>query len=178
MLENLRRSMGLRLARWQFRKVPNEIVTFTDALSSAQRILLIMPLQGMQLLRVVMVIDLVRNKFKGENITVVTAEHSVELMNLLPHSRFIRIAPSDLTRLFLPRREVFQGIKGAYDVAIDLNLDFVLPSGYICKASRARVRIGFTMEGADAFYNFQVNTNPGQKREKVYDRLAACLQMF
>jgi hypothetical protein len=64
-----------------------------------------------------------------------------------------------------------------YDVAVDLNLDFLLPSGYICKASTARIRVGFARPGADLFYNFQVKFE-ASSTAAMYDRLASCLKMF
>lgn len=96
----------------------------------------------------------------------------------VPRSEVIRIPDEEVTRLFHPSAAVLKSIRSRpYDIAIDLNLDFLLPSGYICRASNARVRVGFTRPGADLFYNFQVKGN-GSNGTALYDRLAACLKMF
>ena len=66
----------------------------------------------------------------------------------------------------------------AFDAAIDLNLDFNLPSGYIGKECNARVRAGFAGPYADLFYNLQVRIDPSAGRERAYERFVQCLKMF
>ena len=65
-----------------------------------------------------------------------------------------------------------------YDVAMDLNLDFVLHTAYICKASRARVRVGYSHSAADLFYNVQLNFDRNSSPQVLYKKFASCLAMF
>ena len=177
--ESFRRSIGMRVTRFRFRKNRDEVISFSGVLSDAHRALLIMPLRHPEPLPVVTVIELLRKRFPEKGLTVVTWGPSLELMQMLPHSQFIRILETEITSFYLPRREILERIeKSAYDIAIDLNLDLVLPSGYICRESNARVRIGFAGSQSDLFYNFQIRRNPSAGRRDVYDRLAACLAMF
>jgi hypothetical protein len=177
--EALRRSIGIGVTRFRFRKNRDEIISFSHSLSEARRALLIMPMQRIEPLPVVTVIELLRKRFPENGLTVVTWGPSLELMQMLPHSQFIRILDTEITSFYLPRRETLQRIENtAYDIAIDLNLDLVLPSGYICRESNARVRIGFAGKRSDLFYNFQVRSDPSTGRRDVYDRLAVCLEMF
>jgi hypothetical protein len=177
--ESLRRSIGMGLTRFRFRKYQTEMITFTRSLSEARRALLIMPVHRAEPLPVVTVIELLKRRFPERGLTVVTWGPSLELMQMLPHSQFLRILETEITPFYLPRRETMQRIEStAYDVAIDLNLDLVLPSGYICRESHARVRIGFAGKRSDLFYNFQIRNNPSTGKRDVYDRLAACLEMF
>jgi len=177
--ESFRRSIGMEVARFRFRKQRNEIISFSRSLSGAHRALVIMPMHRTEPLPVVSLVDLLRRRFPERGLTVVTWGPSLGLMQMLPHSQFIRILETEINPFFLPRRETMRRIEStAYDVAIDLNLDLVLPSGYICRESNARVRIGFAGSQSDLFYNFQIRRNPSAGRRDVYDRLAACLAMF
>jgi hypothetical protein len=177
--ERLRRSIGMGVTRFRFRKHHDEIISFGRSLSDARRALLIMPMQRVEPLPVVSVIDLLKRRFTERELTVVTWGPSLELMQMLPHSQFVRILDTEITHFYLPSRGTLQRIGNTtYDVAIDLNLDLVLPSGYICRESKARVRIGFARKQSDLFYNFQIRSDPAAGRRDVYDRLAACLEMF
>jgi len=179
MLESLRRSIGLQFARFHFRRFPETVISFTDAISEAHDALLIMPLGNMQLLPTVIVIDVLKKRFREENITIVTGDGGHEVMRLLPHSPVVRILPTEITSFFLPRKDLVQRVnRRTYDVAIDLNLDLLLPSAYICKESRARVRVGFAGKQADTFYNLQIKQDPALSKQLVFDRLAKCLEMF
>lgn len=179
MLDSFRGFLGLQAARFHFRKSREKVISFTRSVSSARHALLILPLNRREILPTVMIIDLLRKRFREENITVVTPEKNVEVMRILPRSNFIRVMESEVSAFYLPNDTVIGRVtKRQYDLAIDLNLDFLLPSAYICKVSNARVRVGFAGKSADAFYNFQVEPDPAQDRKSIYDRLAKCLQMF
>ena len=54
----------------------------------------------------------------------------------------------------------------------------MLPSGYICRESDARIRVGFDRAGAEHFYNFIIKRKPGIGREQAYHRLAEFLRTF
>ena len=171
--------MGVQLARWHFRKSTDEVLSFTTAISSAQRVLLIMPLMTEDLSPTLQVIEMMKSQFKGENITVVTGDRGVEAVRLLPRSQFIHLLRPQVSLFFLPRVDFINNLtQKRYDLAIDLNLDLVLPSGYICKVSGAKVRVGFTHSHADIFYNFQVKPDPTLGRKLIYNRLVHCLRKF
>jgi hypothetical protein len=177
--EAFRRSVGMGLTRFHFRQRQEEIVSFTGSLSGARHALLIMPVGRMESSPYTMLINTLKRKFPERGLTVITWGPSLELMQLLPHSHFIRVLETEISRFYLPTREMMMRIGSTkYDVAIDLNLDLVLPSGYICRESGARVRVGFTGKWADLFYNLQIQRQSSPVRQQVYDRLAACLEMF
>jgi ADP-heptose:LPS heptosyltransferase len=179
MFEGARHSLGVRLATWRFRKSRDEIISFTSAVSSARQALVIMPLTVHEVLSTVRVVEMLKTQFKEEHITVVTGNHGPEVIRMLPRGRFIHLLKPQVSYLFQPRADFLNSIKEKrYDLAIDLNLDFVLPSGYICKASGAKIRVGFNHHHADAFYNFQIKPDPTLGRKLIYDRLVQCLQKF
>ncbi len=177
MIESLRRSLGVQLSRWHFRRMHNAVISFTDSVSTGGNALLILPLtptaQSPALL-----LDLLHKQFPDKRLTVVAGEHDTGAPVLLPRSTIIRVRLENIDWLFRPSREITQRIASStYDLAIDLNLDSLLPSAYICRESKARVRIGFAREGADLFYNFQMQ-HDSAREGALYDRLAACLKMF
>ena len=154
-------------------------MSFSRSFTDARDVLVVMPFDRGQLLKTVFVIDLLRKTFHEENLTFVTTERNQELRRMMPRSQFIPLSDSDRTLFYLPRTAVVQRItRKPYDLAVDLNLDFLLPSAYICKASNARVRVGLAKRRADVFFNFQIQTAAAQKGRDVYERLAACLQKF
>ena len=177
--KGLRRAFGMQITRYRFRKSQDKIISFTRAFSDARDVLVVMPFDRSQLLNTVFVIDLLRRTFREENLTFVVSEKNQELRRMMPESQIIPVMNSGHTVLFLPHPDLLARVtKKSYDAAIDLNLDFLLPSAYICKASNARVRIGFARKGADLFFNFQVHTAPSLEGKEAFDRLAGCLQKF
>lgn len=179
MVDGLRRFAGLQISRFRFRKTREKVIPFTRSVTDARDVLVVMPLDRRQLLNTVFVIDLLRKKFREENVTFVTHEENQELMRMMPRSQFISLFASETSLFYLPIGEVVNRVqRKTYDLAIDLNLDFLLPSAYICKVSGARVRIGFVRKGADTFFNFQLRTDRSLTPQNVYDRLATCLTMF
>ncbi len=122
---------------------------------------------------------MLKGKYKEENLTIVTGTQETFLAHVLPRTTILRIHQPDLGTFFLPGSALRSSLAShRYDIALDLNLDFVLPSAYICKESRARVRVGFLRKDADLFFNVQVRRNENLDVNSLYDRLAACLQMF
>jgi ADP-heptose:LPS heptosyltransferase len=179
MVESLRKSAGMRLSRWTFRADKDQVTPFTSAVTGARNALMILPLPQFDLHLITPVIDVMRKRFHDKHITVVTPLHSVELMHLLPQGRFIRIEDVEVTPLYLPRPSFLKRLpRSDYDLAVDLNLDFFLPSGYICKKSNARIRVGFGGKNSDLFYNFLIHASLAPGRKKPYERMAACLSMF
>jgi ADP-heptose:LPS heptosyltransferase len=179
MLEGLKKKIGWTIARWSFRKLNDTVVHFTTGVRDARKLLLVLPLDSTESEPVKPVIELLRDRFSGAHITAITPMHSVELIRMLPPGTFIKLEDKDISSFFLPRSEFMHQIQGTeYDAAFDLNLDFQLTSGYIARASNARIRVGFASDRAEAFYNFIVRTEPGLSRPARYKRMAECLLMF
>lgn len=179
MLETLRMTIGVRLAELKFRKAKDAVISFASALSGSQRALVIMPLDRSELLSAMNVIEMLKRTFDEQSITVIGDERGVETIRLMPKSHFVQIKEEDISRFYHPRPAFLSRISDRkFDLAIDLNLDLVLPSAYICRESNAKVRVGFKRAGSDIFFNFQIQPNPALSRKDIYDRAAKCLHMF
>jgi hypothetical protein len=180
MFDSLRRSVGILSSRFTFRKAKDTIITFTDPIAASAHVLVVLPFDmpddasdHHDLLRTI------ARRFDQESITVVTPGAQFKIERVVPHARVIHIGPEEISRWFTPRGDGISQIRARrFDLAVDLNLDNILPSGYICKASGARIRVGFASPHADLFYNLQVRLNPSSQRRHAYERLLECLRMF
>jgi len=179
MFDSLRRSVGMRLARFHFRSSREQVISFGHSIATSDRVLVVMPLTATEEKGQARVLTFLREHFYEPDITVVAPGEGTPVERSLPRCRVVRIGAGDISAFFLPRRTFLAAVgERTYDLAIDLNLDFLMPSAYICKESNARVRTGFAAPGADAFFNFQVRLEEGKEGTHAYDRLLQCLQMF
>jgi hypothetical protein len=113
------------------------------------------------------------------HLTIVHSSTRETSLAAFTKSEVIRVQPDDLNKFFLPtQRLLHQIIKRQYDVAINLNLDFVLHTAYICKASRARVRVGCPHTAADVFYNVLFKVKMDQPAQSRYQQFGAFVKMF
>jgi ADP-heptose:LPS heptosyltransferase len=179
MLTAIRKGVGLSLARWHFKKADGVETSFTRFFTEARRILVVLPLWEEEAASPHELLLTLKEHVKEANLTIVAGTQETYLSHLIPNSTIIRIHQNDLTTFFLPRTSVLSALGARqYDIAIDLNLDFLLPSAYICRVSNAKIRVGFARPNADVFFNMTVDRNPDLDKTSPYDRLAKCLQMF
>jgi ADP-heptose:LPS heptosyltransferase len=179
MLDSLRRSIGMQAARFHFRAAQETVISFSHSISTSDRLLVIMPLGQSAGEGQTRVLTFLRDHFYEPDITVIAPAGGTPVERILPRCRVLLVGPEDVTGFFLPRRSFLARVtERTYDLALDLNLDFMIPSAYICKESNARVRTGFSAHHADTFFNFQVRLEPASRREHAYDRLVQCLEMF
>lgn len=96
-----------------------------------------------------------------------------------PLLKTLTYSARDINTWFVPRRELLQRIEtNTFDVALDLNIGFSLPSAFLCKASNAPLRVSFAKQDGDQFYNFQVRTRGKTGNVHKYRSLLKCLDMF
>jgi ADP-heptose:LPS heptosyltransferase len=179
MLDSFRRWLGMQTARYRFRAVRDPILAFRSAFSAARSALIVLPFDGEPAPQLLDLAEALKTRFPQDRITIIAAEHQYDIGRLLPRSQVVRVPGRDLTSLFLPRADMTAAVTARqYDLAIDLNLDFVMPSGYICRVSGARIRMGYARAGAEHFFNFIIKRKPGMGRERAYHRLAEFLREF
>ncbi len=166
-------------ARLHFRSSREKVISFSHSIATSDRVLVVMPLRAAAEEGQTRVLTFLREHFYEPDITVIAPAGGTPVERALPRCRVLLLGPEDMNALFLPRRTFLARVaERSYDLAIDLNLDFMIPSGYICKESNARVRTGFSAGNADTFFNFQIRLEPASRAEHAYDRLVQCLQMF
>ncbi|MDH4069511.1 MAG: hypothetical protein OEV30_03725 [Ignavibacteria bacterium] len=176
---DLRVRAGHLLARYRFRKRKDSLISFSETLSAAQSVMVVLPLAENEPAQYQSVTKLLVRRFKGQHITVIATDHAVDVMRLLPRSTIVHFRHDELNRVYLPRPDLQERFdRRRPDITIDLNLDFLLPSAYICKATGASIRIGFSRRFADDYYNFIIRPDRTLARKMNYDRLAEFLQKF
>lgn len=179
MFESIRRSLGRTGARFHFRSSRDTVLSFARAFRPDDRVLVLMPFSAPDDRATLPLLDALGARFRQERITILTVGPQTTIKGALPRAVVIRFTRKDLSAFFLPRPALLEDLRGrTFDATVDLNLDFNLPSGYIGKECKARIRVGFAGPSADLFYNLQVRVDPSATREHAYSRLAQCLQMF
>ena len=179
MLERVYAYLGLQIARFQFRSDIDTVQPLTTFFTGAKNVLVVLPTGYEEAIIAGDALHAFRNRLMHLNLTVVHTSTRATSLSDFPRSEVIRIDPENINKLSLPRKELLQRIMHReYDAAVDLNLDFVLHTAYICKASRARVRVGFVHQWSDLFFNVQFNIDKQRTPQVVYEKFAACLAMF
>jgi len=179
MFEANRLKIGTLFARFHFRTARDPIVRFTEAITQARRPIVFLPESASEASSIEGVLKFLAQRFHTSKVTLVARKEGVS--SLPDHRGFsvLIFTPEELNALFLPRAELLRKMKkSTFDVALDLNIRFALPSSYLCRASAAPLRIGFVKPYADSFYNFQVQTGQSNNLTHVYSQLLKCIEMF
>ena len=171
--------LGFQLARFQFRSDVDHVQPLAEFMRTARNVLIIMPIGYEDAVHAGKMLAATCKELKNLHLTVVHTSTRETPLTTFPHCEVVRLDPSDITKFSLPRRSLLQRIfQKEFDVAMDLNLDFVLHTAYICKASHARVRIGCTHAASDIFYNVQLNLNKQHPPQVLYQKFANYVAMF
>ena len=171
--------MGLQFARFQFRNDIEKVHVLTDFFSGARNVLILLPVGYEEAIIASNALREYRHRLNHLHLTVVNSGTRTTSLIDYPRCEVIRINSTDINKFSLPTRSLLQRIENRdYDTAVDLNLDFVLHTAYICKASGARVRVGFTRPESDVFFNVQLNLKMDGTPQAIYNQFAACLAMF
>ena len=99
--------------------------------------------------------------------------------NTLNRSNVTTIKNEHLNYFFLPKKnEIGNLLNQKFDILLDLNFSLVPSSAYLCRHINAPLKIGFSQEHADAYYNFQFNSSPNRNAKWRYEQLFRTLSMF
>lgn len=178
MFERVRLKIGISLARFRFRKSRDPIIQFTNAVSRARRALILLPESTGEAPYVHAVLRFFNQRFSGNSLQVVVRRDLAKYVVQNQNNNMILFDESEINKWFLPRKQLLQKVKeGTFDVVVDLNLRFALPSAFLCKESQAPVRISFAKPYADMFYNLQVQTKDPTALG-AYKQFQRCMEML
>ncbi len=178
MFERVRLKIGVSVARFRFRKYRDPIIQFTNAVSRARRVLILLPESTGEAPYVLEVLRFFNQRFLGNSVQVVVRKDLAKYIVQNQNNNIILFDESEINKWFLPRKQLLQKVKKAtFDVVVDLNLRFALPSAILCKESQAPIRIGFAKPYADMFYNLQVQTR-GTTTLGAYKQFQRCMEML
>ncbi len=179
MLEKTRLKIGTLYAQFHFRSAREPIVRFTEAITQARRPVVFLPESPSEASSIESVLKFLAQRFHTSKVALIARK---EVLSSLPDHRgfnIVTFTPEELNAWFLPRGDLLRKVKkSTFDVALDLNIRFALPSSYLCRASAAPLRIGFVKPYADSFYNFQIQTGHSNNFTLVYSQLLKCIEMF
>jgi len=179
MLEKLRYTIGSSYARFHFRAARDPIFRFTEAISESRRPIVFLPEVPGEASVTAQVLGFLSERFHTSKVMLVARN---EILPYLPDHRgfnLLTYSPAELNTWFVPRDDLLRKMKkSTFDLALDLNIRFALPSSFLCRASQAPLRIGFVKPFADRFYNFQIQTGPSSNFDQIYSQLLKCIQMF
>jgi hypothetical protein len=171
--------VGYQFARLQFRSDIDTVQPLTNFMTGARNMLVVLPIGYNDSILAGNALRRHRNVLRNVHLTVINNGTRATSLIDFPLCEVVRVDPGDLNPFSLPRRSLLQRIfTKQFDVAMNLNLDFVLHTAYICKASRARVRVGFPHDSADVFYNVLINLKAQRTPQAMYEKFAASLAMF
>jgi hypothetical protein len=179
MLENLRLHIGTSYTRFHFRTARDPIVRFTEAITQARRPLVFLPELSSEASVIGGVLKFLAERFHTSKVFLVARKNVVPFLPDLRGFNVIIFNEDELNTWYVPRGDLLRKMKkSTFDLALDLNVRFALPSSFLCRASQAPLRIGFVKEYADTFYNFQVQSGPPNNPTQAYTQLLKCIEMF
>jgi ADP-heptose:LPS heptosyltransferase len=179
MFEQAFEYIGLQYTKFKFRQEKDSSQELTKFFSKSRSMLLILPIDYEEAQMAGNSLYPVLRKLDNIDLTIVTEGIRSTQLSEFPRSKVIRISSSHINKFFLPHQHFIDRIgETAFDLTIDLNLDFVLYAAYICRAAGSNVRVGFSHPSADTFYNVQINIDRTKPVQQIYDQLAQYLLMF
>ncbi len=179
MFESALAYLGLQFAKFQFRSEVDHVQSFSEFMQKARNVLIMLPTGYEEAGLAGDALRAFRDRFKHLQLTVIHNSTRATSLSEFQRCEVIRLDPGDLNKFCLPTRALTQRVfQKEYDVAMDLNLDFVLHTAYICRASHAKVRVGFSHPASEMFFNVQIGIDRQATPQAIYKKFAACLAMF
>lgn len=170
--------IGLWYARWRLRNQKDFRQDFTSFMREARSILVVLPMVYEEAAIAGQALKKLIDGRSDLHLTIVTTGVRATPLNY-GRADVIRIDDVDLTPLFLPRSTVLHRVVAhQYDLAVDLNLDFVLHAAYICKASRAPIRVGVRKNHGETFFNVELRVDRSGSPQLDYSKFIELLSMF
>ncbi len=179
MFQETRRTIGILLARLFIGRKEAKTMSFSTVFTGARTALVIIPENATHRSVVLPTLTLLQNKFQGNRLTIIVNDTFRDLANPFNRSTIVPVAKDHVNFFFLPKKTAFQRVLNQrYDVVVDLNLSLVPTGAYFSRKVNAPVKVGFTQENADAFYNFQFSAAPNRSPKVRYEQLFRTLSMF
>lgn len=154
-------------------KAPKEnVIDHHSELKSAKSILICMPFGFNEFQSALGLLKSIVDKYAKREIAIVTSWSYRNWLENFRNQKIISISEEKINFLKLPKKPLIKYLKSKnFEVAIDLNPGGTLFSSILCAATGAKVRVGFTGENSDRFFNFQVKPISEDTSENQFDAL-------
>lgn len=179
MFDSARQKIGMMITRLFLHKKSSNSISFSGLFTSARTALVIVPENAHHRSMALPMLMLLQNKFQGNRLTLIVNEIHRELANTFSRSTIVPVTKEHLNFFYLPKKTSFERIVNQkYDIVVDLNLSLVPVGAYFMRKTNALLKVGFTQQHADAYYNFQFNSAPNRPAKSRYEQLFRTLSMF
>jgi hypothetical protein len=179
MFEGFRFRVGTWYAGIRFRQREQTALRFNDIISRARRVLVVFPESSIDWESTQTLLKYLTRRFASGSMLIIVRQELVSNVLSTPNVKTLAYTQQEINGWFLPRASLIQKVRTqSFDAAIDLNVNFALPSAVLCRESHAPLRISFTKDHGDVFYNFQVQVRRGSSSAVAYRSLLKCLDMF
>jgi ADP-heptose:LPS heptosyltransferase len=158
-------------------KKSDPVVDIFATLVEARTILVIMPdkVEDFGIAR--KFIAKLMDDFSTAKFQFVMRQNYQSLLNDEQNYGTIFVSDKDVNFWGLPKKELKDKILATeYDIVIDLNHEFHLPSTYLCLKSRASLKICFDHNKREPFYNFYFRTPTNVSLNSKYKKLIQYLK--
>ncbi len=179
MMDEVRKNIGIFLARLQGIRRRATPMKFTGVYSGARSALFIVPNIEEHKPFVIGLLQKAQEQFAGNNLTVVISGASGTLSGKLKQCMIVPVHGEEINFFFLPKHTLILRLQEQqYDVIVDLNLTVTPLAASICARIDAPLKAGFSSPRSDALYNFQLQTAAARDPKLRYEQLLHTLAMF
>lgn len=159
MPESYKTKIVLKLLRlWLKLRHEDRIVHVNKVLDDAESVMVCFPDAFEDGIGASKVLPFIRERFPRGKITVFVSRINLEKVRKSSHiDNFISLSDKDFNSISLPTRDLISRARWmGFDVAIDLNRRFHLPTAYLCYRSGAKLRIGLRDQEMTPFFNVEI----------------------
>jgi len=179
MFEDIRKNIGIGLARILGHRRRTQPMNFAGSYSHARTALFILPFEEGHRPYVLDLLRRAQLQFQGNALTIVTTGPSGALSQKLKQCMMVPVHTEQINFFFLPKKSLLLRLREqTYDVIVDLNLTVTPLAASICASIDAPLKAGFSSPRSDALYNFQLHTAAAKDPKIRYERLLQTLAMF
>jgi len=167
--ESFKTKFVLKLLKvWLKLRHEDQVVHVNRILDDAQSIMVCFPDGFEDGVGAYKVLPHIRERFAQGKITVFVTRINLEKVRKSPHiDNFISLSDKDFNSLSLPTSDLVNRVRWmGFDVAIDLNRQFHLPTAFLCYQSGATLRIGLRSRDIAPFFNFEIISMDDEKARK------------
>ncbi|HLP16118.1 MAG TPA: hypothetical protein VK470_07670 [Bacteroidota bacterium] len=180
MFEDLRKNIGMMIARVQGRRLRAKQINFRGIYTKARSALFIMPFDEAHRSIALSVVQHAQMQFKGNSMTILSStETSHSIAGKLHQCMMVPVHEDQIGYFFLPKASLITRLRErTYDVIVDLNLGITPLAASVCAQLDVPLKAGFGSPQSETVYNLQLQTASARMPKLQYEQLVNTLAMF
>jgi hypothetical protein len=176
MLDLIKEKIAHTVVDWKLKDKQNKDQTFTEFFKRGFKFLVLMPQDDADFAHSMQVLYFLEDNKK--HATALTYDFRVSLMPLRFRNRVIEHTLADVNVLKLPSTKIISKLNEMmFQVVLDLNRKDNLFYSYISSVVEVPIRVGFSKQNSDLYYNFQIKDRETEA-EISYKNFLDCLKIF